>query len=156
LGHAAHGLYNTVPPALKYFTAAQEAQLKTLENSGRAELEEKAGEIRDAVKAAWRTRKESELRGADALMVKKYAQAIFLARTYNVRNQQVTRAVGRLAYFTDILGEAKMREYVTATPDPVDATRKLPYTDGQYVQTRPGMTSLPAANGLGNAAPVAP
>jgi hypothetical protein len=150
------GLYNTVPPGLKYFTAAQEAQLKVLEGSGRQDLEDKAAEIRDQVKAGWRSKKESELRAADALMTKKYAQAIFIARTYNVRNPQVTRAVGRLAYFTDILGEAKMREYVTATQDPVDGTRKLAYTDGQYVQTRPGMTSLPAANGMANGSPVAP
>ena len=38
------GLYNVVPPALKYFTPKQEAFLKQMENSGHDDLAEKAGQ----------------------------------------------------------------------------------------------------------------
>jgi outer membrane protein assembly factor BamD (BamD/ComL family) len=152
------GLYNTVPPKLKYFTAQDEAKLKMLENSGRPELEEQAGQIRDAVRDGWRTRKEKELTGADTLMVRRYASSVALARRYNIKNASTQRAIARLAYFTDIIGDAKMREYVTQTGDPTDQTgaKKLEYKDGQYVQTRPGQTAVPASNGAPLALPVSP
>ncbi len=150
------GLYNTVPPALKYLTAQQEAALKTMENSGRPELEERAAQLRDAAKEGWRKKKETELNGSDTVMVRRYATAVAQARKYNVRNPSTQKAVARLAYFTDIIGEAKMREYVTGTTDPVDPTKKLTYTDGQYVQTRPGQTSVPPPSGQSLPLPAAP
>jgi tetratricopeptide (TPR) repeat protein/outer membrane protein assembly factor BamD (BamD/ComL family) len=142
------GLYNATPPAVKYFSPKQEKLLAQLENSGRDNLIAQAQDLRDTVKEQWRAKKERELAGADELMVRRYAIAVALARQYNVRNAQVTHAIGRLAYFTDILGEAKMREYVTKTKDPNDTMkiRNLPYSDGTYVQSRPGLTATPVSN----------
>jgi tetratricopeptide (TPR) repeat protein len=152
------GLYNTVPPKLKYFTAQEDAFLKKMEDSGREDLMAKADQIRDAAKDGWRSKKERELGGSDLLMVKRYASAVSIARRYNVKNTQTQKAIGRLAYFTDIIGDAKMREYVTQTTDPVDPTgaQKLTYKDGQYVQTRPGVTAVPPPNGGESPLPVAP
>ncbi len=150
------GLFNLVPPALKYFTPQQEAQIKMLENSGRPELEDKAAELRDTVKEGWRTKKEKELNGSDEVMVRRYATAVALARKFNVRNAAIQRATARLAYFTDIIGEAKMRQYVTNTTDPTDKTKKLSYTDGQYVQTRSGQTAVPPPSGASSPLPAAP
>jgi tetratricopeptide (TPR) repeat protein len=150
------GLYNLVPPALKYFTPQQEQQLKVLENSGRPELEDKAAELRDTVKEGWRTKKEKELNGSDEVMVRRYATSVALARKFNVRNAAILRAVARLAYFTEVIGEAKMRAYVTATTDPTDKTKKLTYTDGQYVQSRSGQTAVPPASGASSPLPAAP
>ena len=41
------GLYNAVPPKIKYFTPQQEKLLKQLEDSGRPELQDKADALRD-------------------------------------------------------------------------------------------------------------
>ncbi|MFO0663106.1 MAG: tetratricopeptide repeat protein [Polyangiaceae bacterium] len=150
------GLYNTVPPALKYYTPAQEKFLKQMEESGRPELEDKAAEIRDATREGWRAKKESELKGSDTLMIRRYASAVALAKKYNVKNAQTARAISRLAYFTDILGDPKMKDYVTQTADPSDASKKLDYKDHQYVQSRPGMASVAPPNGLAPVLPVAP
>jgi tetratricopeptide (TPR) repeat protein len=152
------GLYNATPPAIKYFTPQQDRLLAQLENSGRDNLIQQAQDLRDSVKEGWRTKKERELAGADELMVRRYATAVALARQYNVRNAEVTHAIGRLAYFTDIIGDAKMREYVTKTKDPTDPSksRTLPYNDGMYVQSRPGLTATPPSNGEAMPIPIAP
>jgi tetratricopeptide (TPR) repeat protein len=152
------GLYNTVPPALKYFTPQQEAQLRVLENSGRDDLADKADQIRSAVKEAWRTNKEKELGGTDTLMVRYYAMAVAYARKFNIRNPFVANAINRLAYYTDVIGDAKMREYVTSTIDPTDPSKQghLAYTDGMFVQQRPGLTAVPPADANKVPAPVAP
>jgi hypothetical protein len=150
------GLYNTVPPALKFFTAKEEAFLKTLENSGRDDLADKADELKTAKREFWRSKKERELAGADEIMTKYYATSVAMARKYNVRNPQVQKAVGRLAYFTDIIGDAKLKEYVTKVTDPNDSSRKLDYKDGQYMQSRPGMLPAPPLNGNAQPLPAVP
>ncbi len=151
------GLYNTAT-TVKLFSPQQEQVLKQMENSNRDDLIDKADQIRAAVKDAWRTKREKELNAADEVMVRRYATSVALARQYNVRNPAVTRAIGRLAYFTDIIGDPKMKEYVTKTTDPTDPakSRKLDYKDGQYVQSRPGITSVPPPSAVADPLPVAP
>jgi hypothetical protein len=150
------GLYNVVPPALKYFTPAEDAFLKKLENSGRDDLAEKADAVRTAKKEFWRSKKDQELSGADQLMIRHYASAKKLATKYNVRNTYVQKAISRLAYFTDILGDDKLNTYVTSSADPTDPSRKMTYSPGEFVQTRPGLTSVPPANGSAIPLPAAP
>jgi outer membrane protein assembly factor BamD (BamD/ComL family) len=152
------GLYNAVPPAVHYFTANQDALLKRLEASGIPKLQDQADDLRTSVKEGWRKKKEVELAGADEVMVKRYATAVAYARKYNVRNPAVTHAIERLAYFTDIIGNDKMREYVTHTKDPTDLSgaTNLSYSDGMYLQARPGLTATPPPVGEGPPAPVAP
>ena len=53
-------------------------------------------------------------------MVGKYVTAALTARKYNVKNARCRAAVARLAYFTDYLGDDKMKAYVEHTPDPLD------------------------------------
>ena len=89
-------------------------------------------------------------------MVRKYAQAVYLGRRYNVRNTWVNRAISKLAYYTDIIGDAKLKEYVTATTDPTDASKKLDYKDQMYPQSRPGLGATPPASGGALPLPVAP
>jgi hypothetical protein len=91
-------------------------------------------------------------------MIRRYATAVAYARKFNVKNPAITKAIGRLAYYTDIIGDAKMQQYVTNTPDPTQkgAAQKLPYTANQYVQTRPGLTALPAAQGDAKPLPAVP
>ena len=150
------GLYNTVAPALKYFTPQQERLLKTLENSGRDDLAQQADDLRSTVKEGWRSKKESELAAMDQIMVRNYVTAVVLARKYNVRNAWVARAINRLAYFTDIIGDTNMRTYVTNSNDPTDTSKKLDYKDGMFVQQRPGMAAVPSPDANAEPIPVAP
>jgi tetratricopeptide (TPR) repeat protein len=148
------GLYNAVPPQIKYFTAKQEALLKQLEASGRDNLQAQADDLRTTVKEGWRTKKDTELAGADELMVRRYATAVALARKYNVRNDEVTHAIARLAYFTDIIGNDKMRAYVSKAKDANGSP--LSYTNDMYLQSRPGLTATPTPVGAGLPVPVPP
>lgn len=148
------GLYNTVK--VKLFTPAQEKTLDTMRNSGRDDLAAKADELEDTAKEFWRKKKQQELDGADELMVRYYATAVAYARKFNVRNNTINRAISRLAYYTDIIGDANMQKYVTNTNDPVNKGAKLSYTPNMYVQTRPGLTTLPPPSGEAKPLPAAP
>jgi tetratricopeptide (TPR) repeat protein len=153
------GLYAMVLKNDELFTAQEKAFIKQLRNSGRPELEETADKIEDGKQDFWRQKKQQELDGADQVMIKRYASAVAYARKYNIRNAQLTRAVSRLAYYTDIIsgGDAKMAEYVTSTPDPTNkGATKLTYSPRQYVQTRPGLAALPPPQGNASPLPAAP
>jgi hypothetical protein len=153
------GLYSaTSPKPIKLFTNEQEALLKRLEASNNDKLIEQADDLRSTVKEGWRSKRDKEIAAADEVMVRRYSTAVALGRQYNVRNVWVTRAINRLAYFTDIIGDAKLKEYVTKTNDPTDPgkTKKLDYRDGQFVQQRPGITSVPPPSGAADPLPVAP
>ena len=141
------GLYNTRPPDLKLFDARTEAMLKRAEASGNLDLQEKADAVRVKVQQAWRDAREKELNAADEIMVTLYSQSVVLARRYNVSDPQVTRAIRRLAFFTDVIGEAKMQAYASKVKD-------LNYTPGMFTKQRPGMTGAPKPQGMAAPLPV--
>jgi hypothetical protein len=89
-------------------------------------------------------------------MVRYYAQAVAYAKAYNVRNQWTAHAIARLAYFTQIVGDAKMATYVTATTDPTNKPNKMTYTNGQFLQTRAALPIPLPINGAAEPAPVLP
>ena len=155
------GLYNTLvgkgAGKVSLMTPQQEKLLNTMRNSGRQDLMDKADQLEDAAKDFWKQKKQQELDGADEIMVRRYATAVAYARKYNVKNPAITRAIARLAYYTDIIGDAKMQQYVSNTPDPTTkGASKLTYTSNMYVQTRPGLTALPAAQGDAKPLPASP
>jgi hypothetical protein len=155
------GLYNTVQGKgagkVSLMTPQQEKLLDTMRNSGRQDLMDKADQLEDAAKDFWKQKKQQELDGADEIMVRRYSTGVAYARKFNVKNPAITKAIGRLAYYTDIIGDAKMQQYVTNTPDPTNkGASKLPYASNQYVQTRPGLTSLPVAQGDAKPLPASP
>jgi tetratricopeptide (TPR) repeat protein len=135
------GLYNTRAPQLKIFDAKTEAILKKAENSDNPDLQEKADALRVKVQNAWRDRRDQELNSADQIMVDRYGNAVVLARRYSVSNPEVTRAIRRLAFFTDVIGEAKMTQYTGTIKD-------LNYTAGMFPRMRPGQDSAPTPQGL--------
>jgi hypothetical protein len=138
-------------------TPQQEKLLDTMRNSGRDDLMNKADELEDAAKDFWKKKKQQELDGADEIMIRRYATGVAYARKYNVKNPAITKAIGRLAYYTDIIGDAKMQQYVTNTPDPTtQGATKLQYSPNMYVQTRPGLTALPVAQGDAKPLPASP
>ncbi len=141
------GLYNTRPPELKMFSAAQESALKKAEESDNPDLQEKADAIRVTVQQAWRQKRDQELDSADRVVVDRYATSVMLARRFNVSNPSVTRAIRRLAFLTDVIGEAKMKTFT-------DSVKDLNYTPGMFQRMRPGVVSAPEPNGLPEPLPV--
>jgi hypothetical protein len=135
------GLSNTRPPQLKMFSAKQEAALKKAEESDNPDLQEKADAIRVTVQQAWRKKRDQELDSADSIVVDRYASSVMLARRFNVSNPSVTRAIRRLAFLTDVIGEAKMKTFT-------DTVKDLNYTPGMFQRMRPGVVSAPEAQGL--------
>jgi hypothetical protein len=135
------GLYETRPPALIMFDKKTEKLLKMAETSDNPDLQEKADAARTNVTNAWRDKREKELNSADEIMVDRYANAVMLARRYNVSNPAVVRAIQRLAFFTDVIGEAKLQQYGGRVKD-------LNYTPGMFLRIRPGLDAAPEANGM--------
>jgi len=134
------GLYNTRPPELKIFDAKTEALLKRAESSDNPDLQEKADAARVNAQKAWRDKRDQELNSADQVMIDRYGNAVVLARRYNVSNPQVVRSIRRLAFFTDVIGEAKMKQFSAGVKD-------LNYTEGMFPRMRPGISSAPPPNG---------
>ncbi len=141
------GLYNARPPELVMFDAKTETMLKRAEESDNLQLQEKADAIRVQVESAWQESRDRELEGADKVMVDRYGRAIALARKYNASNPAIVRAIQRLAFFTDVIGEAKLSAYTQAIPD-------LNYTPGTFLRIRPGLVSGPASGALPPLAPL--
>lgn len=126
------GLYNTHPPALVMFDRRTERLLRRAENSDNLELQEQADAVRMRVETAWREARDRELNSTDEVMVARYGTAISLARRYAVSPAAVGRAVSRLAFFTDVIGEGALAQYAANVPG-------LNYTPGMFVRLRPGL-----------------
>jgi hypothetical protein len=141
------GLYNVRPPALKMFDAKTEALLKRAENSDDPDLQAKADEVRVSVQQAWRTKRDQELDSADKIMIDRYSTSVVLAKRYNVSNPAVLRAIRRLAFVTEVIGEAKMKQFTSGVKD-------LSYTEGTFQRMRPGQVSTPPPVGLPEPLPV--
>ncbi len=158
------GLDLVVP---NYFTPQQDAVLKKLDALANrldaAGQGDKADQIRqqiddtkDQVRSKWRATKDQYMEVCNQKMVGKYVTAALTARKYNVKDAAVQRAVARLAFLTDYLGDDKMKAYVENTPDPLDPVSKLVYTSGEFLQWRSGLVSTPAPTGAPLPLPAAP
>lgn len=139
-------LYDVRAPALKMFDKKTEALLQRAENSDSAELQEQADAVRMRVETAWREARDRELDSADQVMVDRYGNAITLARRYNVQNPAIVKAIQRLAFFTDVIGEAKLSQYTGRVPS-------LEYTPGLFLRLRPGLVTAPRPEGMPPPAP---
>jgi hypothetical protein len=92
---------------------------------------------------------------ADAPMIKFYASAVVWSRAWKVRNSAVDHAIQRLAFFTDILGDAKIRALSQGILDP-ETKRPFEYTDGFFLRSRPGASPPLDPNPVPNPLPVIP
>ncbi|CAN96108.1 hypothetical protein sce5944 [Sorangium cellulosum So ce56] len=149
------GLYNARPPGLRLYTDKEEKLLKLAETSDREDLQETADALRQNRREQWRTARERLLNDADKAMVKFYVESVVWAKAWKVRNPAVDLAIQRLAFFTDILGDAKLREWSQGVIDP-ETKRPFEYKDGLFLRTRPGMTPPLAPDGLPLPLPVVP
>ncbi len=149
------GLYNARPPGLRIYTDKEEKFLKLAETSGRDDLQEKADAFRQKRREDWRATRERLFNDGDRPMIKFYIEAVIWSRAWKVRNPPVDNAIQRLAFFTDILTDVKMREYAQGILDP-ETKQPFEYKDGIFLRTRPGMTPNLQPNGLPGPLPVVP
>ncbi|HQB46946.1 MAG TPA: hypothetical protein PLV85_25240, partial [Polyangiaceae bacterium] len=143
------GMYNAREPALKLFSDKEEALLKKLEASDDPEHQDKADVFRTNRQNVWRQTRDKELTDADKVMVTRYVEAFSLGRKYNISNPAIDRAVERLAFFTDVLGDAKLREYSQGVAG-------FTYTDRMFLLSRPGIIEQPQIDPLPHPLPVVP
>jgi hypothetical protein len=141
------GLFNTREPALQLFNAQEEKLLKQLEESGNQDLMDKAAEKRDKRNQDWRQIRDKELTSADNIAVRDYSTSVAIARKFNVRSAAVNKALQRLAFFTDVLGDEKMRQYS-------NGIENFTYSDGMFQKSRPGMVVEPDVPSLPAPLPV--
>lgn len=130
------GLFNTREPQLQLFAPAEEKLLKQLEESGNDDFMDKAAEKRSQRTQLWRTKRDQELTSADTIMIQRYTSAVTIARKYNIRSTAVNKALQRLAFFTDVLGDEKLRQFSAGVEG-------FTYSDGMFQKTRPGMVVEP-------------
>ncbi|AKT43218.1 tetratricopeptide repeat protein [Chondromyces crocatus] len=149
------GLYNARPPGLKLYNDREEKLLKAAETSNREDLQEVADALRQRRREEWRAARERSLNDADQAMVKFYAEAVVWSRAWNIRNAAVDHALQRLAFFTDILGDAKIREWTSGIMDP-ESQSPFDYKDGVFLRSRPGILPSLMPDGLPEPAPVIP
>jgi tetratricopeptide (TPR) repeat protein len=158
------GLDLVVP---KYFTPQQEALLNKLQKiadqlnaAGQTDkadkIQQQIDDTKDQVRTKWREQKDKYLEVCNQKMVGRYVTAALIARKYNVKNAAVQNAVARLAFFSDYLGDDKMKAYVQNTPDPLSTGTNLVYVSGEFLQWRAGVVTTPAANGAPAPLPAAP
>ena len=148
------GLYNARPPGLKLYTPKEEKLLKLAETSSREDLQETADQIRQTRREQWRAAREKSLDDADKAMVKFYVEAVIFAKAWKIRNPAVDFAIQRLAFFTDLVGDAKMRTYTQGIEDP--EKKPFQYSDGIFLRTRPGASPPLSVDGLPAPIPVTP
>jgi hypothetical protein len=147
------GLYNAREPGLKLYKPQEERLLKLAETSQREDLVEQADALRQKRREDWRATRERSLNEGDQAMIKFYAEAVVWARAWKVRNDAVDFAIRRLAFFTDILGDPKMRQYTQGIVDP-ETKRPFEYKDGSFLRSRPGLTPPLQPDGLPAPLPV--
>lgn len=150
------GLFNARQPGLKLYSDREEKLLKLAETSDREDLQETADALRQSRRELWRATRERMLNDADAAMVKFYVEAVVWGKAWKIRNAAVDQAIRRLAFFTDILGDSKLREWSQGIADPI-TKQPFEYRDGMFVRSRPGL-SPPIQNqdGVTLPAPVMP
>ncbi|CAN5925080.1 hypothetical protein BH11MYX4_BH11MYX4_20300 [soil metagenome] len=129
------GLANATPAL---FDGVEAQQLATMRASGHPQLIAQAAQIEASKREFWEKKRKQELDAADVVVVKRYATMVACARAKGLRNERVTRALRRLAFYTDLIGDDTMATIVTSTPNPNDrGATKLTYRKRQYVPSPP-------------------
>lgn len=117
--------------------ASPEAQAKA------QALLEKADQIRQNVNAEWKKRKQQYFDILEPEMIDRYARAYLRGKQFNVKDPWVTKAVQRLAYYTDQLENVKMRQYLMQVEKDFPTFK---YRDDMFKQARPGAITAPLPN----------
>jgi len=115
------------------FEGDEARELDKMRASGRPQLHVMAARIEASALEFWEKKRKQELDGADIVVVRRYATMVAFARAKGIRNERVTRALRRLAFYTDLIDDDTLASIVTSTPNPNDfGATKLTYRKRQY------------------------
>lgn len=106
-------------------------------------LLEKADAIRQNTNEAWKKKRQQYYDVIEPEMIDRYARAYLRGKQFLVKDVWVTRAVQRLAYYTDQLEDVKMGQYL------IQVEKDFPgfkYKNQMFKQARPGAISSPLPN----------
>ena len=138
------GLYNARAPALKLYSPKEEKLLKQLDdlcvNQGSDQACEKYDIFTANRRTQWRQSRDQDLASADRAMTRGYVEAILWAKAWKVRVDAVDHAIARLAFFTTIIGDDKLRDYSQGIQNPETKTT-FTYQDGMFLRMRRGLTT---------------
>ena len=149
------GLFFAREPALQLFNDREKRLIAAAVASNDPQLQANADEFRQNRRGLWRAARERLLDEADRPMIRGYAEAALWARAWKVKSPAVDPAVQRLAFFTNLLGDARIRAHVSGLLDP-ETRRPFEYRDGLFLTTRPGLPLAPLADGLPDPRPALP
>jgi hypothetical protein len=106
-------------------------------------LMEKAAGIRDNVNAKWKERRAQYYATMEQPMIDRYARAYVRGKQFEVKDPWITKAVQRLAYYTDQLLDIKMAQYCKE----VEASYpSFKYREQMFKQARPGSVNSQLPN----------
>ena len=152
------GLYNTREPGLKMYTPKEDKLLKQLDdlcvNQGSDDACDKYDTFSANRRTQWRQARDQDLEQADKVMVKQYTEAIVWAKSWKVRVDAVDHAIARLAFFTEIIGDAKLRQYSAPVQEPKGGA--FAYQDGMFMRMRRGQTTAVKPQVMVSPLPVIP
>ena len=149
------GLYWAGQPAVKLFTAREERLLTAAERSDNPQVQAQADEFRQKRREDWRDARARLLEDADRRMIKGYVEATLWARAWKTKGPAVDAALQRLAFFTPVLGDARLRASSAGVVDP-ETQRPFEYRDGLFLTLRPGLPLAQVADGLPAPRPALP
>jgi hypothetical protein len=152
-------LFNAREPGLKLYTAKEDALLKQLDglctNDGNEQACEKFDTFTANRRTTWRDTRDRSLADADKAMVAGYVESILWAKAWKVRVDAVDRAIGRLAFYTDIIGDAKLRDFSSTLKEPA-TQQPFVYQDKMFLRMRRGMTTDAPPEVMASPLPVVP
>jgi hypothetical protein len=147
---------------------AKEKQINDLEEKCRKILEDdnssekakencqstldKMDDVRKQLGQRWIKAREGYIHDMEMRLLQRYAAGFLRGRQFGVKDALVVRAVQRLAYYTDLLTDPKLREYLSpkaGSPEEKEWKTAYPdafqYRDQMFKQARPGAESSPPA-----------
>ncbi|MBW2458641.1 MAG: hypothetical protein JRI68_29355, partial [Deltaproteobacteria bacterium] len=136
------GLFHAREPGLKLYLPKEDKMLKKLDKLCIDTGSEKACNGYDDFtakrRALWRKTRDEDLASADRAMVAGYAEAVVWAKAWKVHVVAVDNAVAKLAFYTDIIGDAKLRDYTSNVQD-IATKQPFVYQDKMFLRMRRGM-----------------
>lgn len=108
-------------------------------------LLEKADQIRQNVNKAWTDKRKQYYDVLEPEMIDRYARGYLRGKQFDVKDPWVTKAVQRLAYYTDQFEDVKMGQYLITVEKDFPGFK---YKNQMFKQARPGAIVAPAPKAI--------
>ncbi len=99
-----------------------------------------ADDIRRATNKAWTDKRAAYYKVLEPGMIDRYCRGYLRGKQFDVKDPMVSKAVQRLAFYTDQLNDTKMREYLIGVEKDMPPFK---YVDQMFKKARPGSLSAP-------------